>query len=623
MIISPALSNQSLSSLSPQRSLTCLGSVLTLRPIPELLDAPPRETSVTAPRDPHEPSSTSPSSGSSSEYDEADSWDTFQHCSATEVEEDEEEEDYDTFMERARIPEPFDTLRLEEEEGTMGEEEEGEMGGRRSVFERSVSRQSVESDVSRQQTPQRERRVSRDSSPSLYLSEGDEGSGSEGGRIPRGSLIRSTFYSSSQQLSPMSARHMTLRDKFQAKKQERGRKPLRSSHSSRLNEPLIEYVEDEAETNRGQRRGSLQAPMLKSCSFDSGVVLSHPNAPPQRRSRSLDEYSRRSPGSAKRREPGDEEAALSLKEDFTDDEAENTLDVPPRSSPQPAVVRERRGSIAPIQGRLGETFPPAGADPRWAERMFTRAEQGVEEEGGNLAGSQYSLSESLVLEQGSEASSRLGSFEELSHGRLDATYRHGEGDEYDDQEEPLISPSPCSFQQGSEAEDTDQEPIHRRGLLQIPQRTTTHPNQNSTTRNNGSLERKVLPVKPSPNLSFRAPERPPRASDIKEGVLQRHASAPALEAKPPTGKSPKIGLMKIFRRQSWTGQSYSQLEGSEMGPTLGEFMQPKTPTMSLRKKMRASASSLTKLFTRSSSKEDLKQGGELLSTLSLIYLKHI
>ncbi|KAK6320615.1 hypothetical protein J4Q44_G00097220 [Coregonus suidteri] len=34
-----------------QRSLTCLGSVLTLRPISELLDAPPRETSVTAPRD--------------------------------------------------------------------------------------------------------------------------------------------------------------------------------------------------------------------------------------------------------------------------------------------------------------------------------------------------------------------------------------------------------------------------------------------------------------------------------------------------------------------------------------------------------------------------------------------
>eukprot|EP00063_Salmo_salar_P030140 XP_014004975.1 PREDICTED: obscurin-like isoform X1 [Salmo salar] len=594
-----------------QRSLTCLGSVLTLRPIPELLDAPPRETSVTAPRDPHEPSSTSMSSGSSSEYDEADAWDFFHHCTTTEEEED-EEEDFDLLMERARIPEPFAKLKLdeEEEEGIMEEEE---MGGQRIVLERSISRQSVgSSDASRQPTPQRERRVSRDSSPSLYFSEGDESSvsGSEGGRIARSSLIHSTFYDSSTQLSPMSARHMTLRDKFQAKKQERGRKPHRSSLSSRLNEPLIEYVEDEGETNHGQRRGSLQSSMLKSCSFDSGVGLSH-NAPPNRRSRSLDDYSRRSPGSAKRRE---EEGALSLKEDFTDEEEDKSLVV------APAQIKGRRGSVAVAPAQLTARLQKLGAKlPHAGPEKSPRPEQGRpgEEKGENLAGSQCSLAESFILEHGSEASSRLGSCEDMSHGRPLATHRGRAGDEYDDQEEPLITPSPCSLLQASDVEDAEQEPQRRRGQLQIPPRRTTHPNQNPTDRNKGQVERKVLPVKPNPSLSIKAPERPPRASDTK-ARLQRHASTPALQAKPPMGKSPrmspKVGLMNLFRRQSWAGHSYSQLEGTEQGPTLGE-LEPKTPTMSLRKKMRASASSLTKLFTKSSSKEDLTKGGPIVKGL--------
>ncbi|XP_064808890.1 obscurin-like [Oncorhynchus masou masou] len=593
-----------------QRSLTCLGSVLTLRSIPELLDAPPRETSVTAPRDPHESSSSSMSSGSSSEYDEADAWDFFHHCTTTEEDEDEEEEeDFDLVMERARIPEPFAKLKLDEKEEERIMEKE-EMGGQRIVLERSISRQSVgSSDTSRQPTPQRERRVSRDSSPSLYFSEGDDSSvsGSEGGRIARSSLIHSTFYDSSTQLSPMSARHMTLRDKFQAKKQERGRKPHRSSLSSRLNEPLIEYMEDEGDTNHGQRRGSLQSSMLKSCSFDSGVGLSH-NAPPHRRSRSLDDYSRHSPGSAKRRE---EEGALSLKEDFTDEEEDKSLVVAP---PQ---IKGRRGSVAvaPAQlisklQKLGAKFPHAGQEKSPMPEQGRPGEEEVE----NLAGSQGSLAESFILEHGSEASSRLGSCEDMSHGRPFATHRGRAGDEYDDQEEPLISPSPCSLLQASEVEDGEQEPQHRRGQLQIPPRRTTHPNQNPTDRNMGPVERKVLPVKPSPSLSIKAPERPPRARDTK-ARLQRHASTPALEAKPPTGKSPrmspKVGLMNLFRRQSWAGHSYSQLEGAEQGPTLGE-LEPQTPTMSLKKKMRASASSLTKLFTKSSSKEDLTKGGPIV-----------
>lgn len=575
-----------------QRSLTCIGSVLTLRPIPELLDAPLRETAVTVPREPQEHSSTSPSSGSSSEYDEADSWDFFQHCSQTE-EEEETEEDYDPLMETAQIPDPFANLHLDrEEEGdmTLEEEEDGELVGRRTVLERSISKQSVaSSEVSCQRTPQRERRFSKDSSPSLYLSDGDEGSGSDGGRIPRGSVIRSTFYSTSHQLSPLSARHMTLRDKFQAKKQERGRKPLRRSFSGRLNEPLIEYVEDETETSRGQRRASIQPTMQKSCSFDSGVGLAHGNVPPHRRSRSLDEYSRRSPTSPIRAKAGEEEGSQSLKEDFTDDEVAGTnlLAIP---SSQRAT---RRGSATPVQ--VTQTFRGSSVTSKLDQEQT---------EGDTFAGSQGSLAESFILEHdGSESSSRLGSCEELSHGHLRGSYRSGDSDGYDDQGEPLISPSSHSFQ----------EVKLRSSFPQAPPRNRTRSNPNLSTHTRGQLGTPLMPST-SPSLSsLQVPERPPRARDKKEGHgLQRHASAPALEARPPTGRSPKLGLLNIFRRQSWTGHSYSHLEDTELGPTLGEIMMPDTPTMSLRKKMRASASSLTKLFSRSSSKEDVSKGGPIV-----------
>ncbi|XP_026160421.1 obscurin isoform X2 [Mastacembelus armatus] len=574
-----------------QRSLTWIGSVLTLRPIPELLDAPFRETAVTVPREPQEHSSTSLSSGSSSEYDEADSWDFFQHCSPTE-EEEETEEDYDPLMERAQLPEPFAKLNLEAEEEdivTLGEEDDGEMVGRRSELERSMSRHSVaSSDVSYQQTPQKERRLSRDSSTSLCLSDGEEGSGSDGGRIPRGSVIRSTFYNTSQQLSPMSARHMSLRDKFQAKKQERGRKPLRRSLSGRLNEPLIEYVEDETETNRGQRRGSIQPTIQKSCSFDSGVGLAHTNVPLQRRSRSLD--SRQSPSSHKPKQ-GEEEGSQSLKEDFTDDEVtgRNLLAIP---SPQQST---KRGSASPVQGThmLGGTSVSSNY---LAGNQMSTKEQNEE---NAFASSQGSLAESSLLEHGgSESSSRLGSYEELSRGHL----RSAESEAYDDKGEPLISPSPCSFQ----------EVKPRSSFLQAPPRNRTCSNPNLST--NSREPRTPLMPSPSPSLgSLQAPERPPRTKDKKESfALQRHASAPALEAHPPIGKSPKLGLLKIFRRQSWTGHSYSQLENTELGPTLGDIMKPDTPTMSLRRKMRASASSLTKLFSRSSSKEDVSKGGPIV-----------
>lgn len=570
--------------------MTCIGSVLTLRPIPELLDAPLRETGVTVPREPQEHSSSSLSSGSSSEYDEADSWDLFQHYSQTEEEEEETEDDYDPLMERAQIPEPFPRNRLDmEEEVTLGEEEDGDV-----VERRSVSRQSAaSSETSCQRTPQRERRLSKDSSPSLHISEGDDGSGSEAGRIPRGSVIRSTFYSTSHQLSPMSARHMTLRDKFQARKQERGRKPLRRSLSGRLSEPLIEYVEDETDTNRGQRRTSAQPAMQKSCSFDSGVGLAQGNVPSYRRSRSLDGYSRRSPQSPTCSKSGEEEGSQSLKEDFTDEEG-NLLSVPHRPT--------RRGSVAPVRRtpvQVGSALPSrllAG------DRTIARQDQ-AQTQGGAFAGSQGSLAESFILEHGgSESSCRLGSFEELSHDHRRGRCRSGDSEGYGDRGEPLISPSPLSFQ---EVKSTSSFP-------RAPPRSRTRSNPNLTADRRDQLG--SLTASPSSSLSsLQAPERPPRAKDKKDHRgLQRHASAPALEIQPPVGKSPKLGFLRIFRRQSWTGQSYSQLDNAEFGPTLGEIMSPDTPTMFLRKRMRASASSLTKLFSKSSSKEDVRKGEKVV-----------
>lgn len=553
---------------------------------------------MTVPREPQEHSSSSLSSGSSSEYDEADSWDFFHHYSQTEEEEEEEEEeteeDYDPLMEQVRTPEPFAKLHTytgeedEDEDLTFGEEEESESAGRRSVLERSLSRQSAAS---------LDHHFSKGSSPSLCPSDGDEGSGSDGGRIPRGSVIRSTFYSSSHQLSPMSARHMSLRDKFQAKKQERGRKPLRRSFSGRLNEPLIEYVEDETESGRaGQRRASAQPAMQKSCSFDSGVGLAHGTAPPHRRSRSLDAFSRRQ-SSVRDAKSGEEDGSQSLKEDFTDDEVAGRRLV---GIPSPRRPTRRRGSVAPGMG----TSTPGGS--ALASGFFAghRGLARPEQEQGDFTGSQGSLAESSILGQGgSETSSRLGSYEELSHLHLRDGCRSGDSEGYEDRREPRVPPSPRSFQ----------EVETRSSAPRAPPRNRTRSNPNLSADGRGPLGT-PLTASPSPSLSsLQTPERPPRARDKKEaGGLQRHASAPALQVQAPTGKSPKLGLLRIFRRQSWTHNSYSHLDDTDLGPTLGEIMKADTPTMSLRKKMRASASSLTKLFSRSSSKEDVSKGGKIV-----------
>lgn len=587
------------SSLFFQRSLTCLGSVLTLRPIPELLEAPLRDVSITATRETQEPSSTSLSSGSSSEFDEADAWDFFQQVSQEDEDELEEEEEYDPYAHVSKTP---TVLKQDEEDVLIGED-------------RIHSGPLVIPTTAPSTEPVSLER--RDSSPNLPLSERDEGLDA----IPRRSLIKSTFYCSSEQLSPMSARHMTLRDKIQAKKQERGRKPLRASLSGRLNEPLIEYVEDspDLEANRNQRRGSMHSSILKSSSFDSGVSAAHPSIHTQRRSRSLDVYTQRSPTSTEPTVQGEEDehdVEERQKPDVTDEEEEKSEEVQVRrklcrrsailSKKGPLIVRKVRAQVhEPEEGHQPALQSSCEDDNQLQVRETETRHLGDEE---SVDGSQLSLA--CSLDHGSEASSRIGSHQELSH-------RHHH-------DESLIAgssgkTSPCSLLQDSE--DENMERVLRSLRQDLPQAPPRRRSNSSSSGLNEMRNKSGVLLRRS---SSAVPVQAAVAGRESKELLQRHASAPALQAKPPSGKSSKPGFMKIFRKHSWASHSSPQLEGSEKKQTEGASSQPKTPLLTLRKKMRASASSITKLFTRQSSNEDegKKKGGMLLLNIHYSVFKN-
>ncbi|XP_073724075.1 obscurin [Misgurnus anguillicaudatus] len=544
-----------------QRSLTCLGSVLTLRPIPELLEAPIRDVSITTTRETHEPSSTSLSSGSSSEYDEADAWDFFQQASQDEEDDLEEDDEYNPYAYVLKRP------------ASQGQDEED-----------LLERGPLVIPMSRGLTPEPVRLERRDSSPSQNISEEEEGLAG-GQPIPRRSLIKSTFYCSSEQLSPMSARHMMRRDKTQARKQERGRKPLRASLSGRLNEPLIEYVEDSPDME-AKRNASMYSSMLKSSSFDSGVTVAHPNTHMQRRSRSLDVYTQRCPASTELGVQGeeDDDVEYSQKQDEVTDEEEKTQEVQVRrklsavsSRKSPIMAKTRAQVNEPVEepnkeSSVDDSQPAIKEAKHWGDR------------------------ESVSLDRGSEASSRPGSYEELSHSQYDEILIAGSSGKT----------SPCSLLQDSE--DEDMERILRslrQDLPQAPPRQRTH--SSSSGLNEMRTNKRNLPLRRS---SSAVAER-----ENKE-VLQRHASAPALQAKPP--KSSKPGFMKIFRKHSWASHSSPQLEGSEKKQAEGATSQPRSPLLTLKKKMRSSASSITKLFGRQSSKEDAekKKGGPIVKNTS-------
>ncbi|KAI1901976.1 hypothetical protein AGOR_G00039970 [Albula goreensis] len=258
-----------------QRSLTCYGAALVQKTIAEILASTPQETSLVGPRTQQNLDSPSLSSGSSSEYDEIETWATPLSTSLP-----------------LNLYKDQDSRCLETE--NLGPE----------FSEERYTSEVVCLEKQLEEEPELTSQLRRGDSTSSLCTD-DEGS--TGGKVSRESLIKSTFYSSSEELSPLSARRMLLQQKKRTKRLERSRVRLRSGFSSGLGEPLLEDMEGSAEEDTGgsQRRGSSQssAPLTKSCSFDSDPVP-YSTVHRQRRSRSLGEYSRRTPSTSELRKSG-------------------------------------------------------------------------------------------------------------------------------------------------------------------------------------------------------------------------------------------------------------------------------------------------------------------------------
>ncbi|XP_036375445.1 obscurin-like [Megalops cyprinoides] len=264
-----------------QRALTCYGSALKLQPIAELLEAPARDTSMASPPSPQHYDSPSFSGGSSSDYDEVEAWATPLPISIQQSPHEDGEKDHLETENQISDKSVFSEIPSTDKQIEM------EVLGRQVTPDPG----SLSAELARGSPDVPGRLTRGDSTSSL----GTDDEASTGGRIPRESVIKSTFYSSSEELSPLSARRMMLRQKKRTKRPERSRARLRSTLSGRLGEPLLEDMEDsgEEDTARSQRRGSSQssAPLTKSCSFDSEPILCS-NIPTERRSRSLDEHMR-------------------------------------------------------------------------------------------------------------------------------------------------------------------------------------------------------------------------------------------------------------------------------------------------------------------------------------------
>ncbi|KAI5610425.1 obscurin isoform X2 [Silurus asotus] len=551
-----------------QRSLTCLGSVLTLRPIPVLMDAPLCEVSVTTQRDPRYTSSTSVSTGSSSEYDEADAWGFFQN--ASQEEDDDSEEDDIVYY--PYYPEQTSARKRDEEDIMMSQGRE-----RSGALMIPVSEQSRKTPSPSIELVLRERKEIHSSS-NLF----EDDNVPSGTPIPRGTLIKSTFYNSDEQLSPMSARHMMLRDKVHGRKQDRARRTTRTSMSGRLNEPLIEYIEDspDVESSLRNRKGSTL--LSKSFSLDRGVSSFNQNSQTQRRSRSLDESTIISVTTTKHRtfRDNDQEFDFEFMNEEENEASENPVNRTPQTLSHSTQSSKEEFSI----------IMESHVDDSQTHHKEEKEELGALGGEESVAGSQMSLAESYDLEHDSDTSSRTSTYIRTSSSHLPISLRHHRT--YDESDEHLAAPSSGKASELSQdSEDEDMERVLRK-LRQAPSQHQTH----STT-----MSKKSTALRRS---SSTVPIRPASATAVRCEVLQRHSSAPALELKPPSGNSGKSGLMKIFRRKSWTsGLSSSQTPESDKNVEDDSSLQQKTPLLTLRKKIRASASNITKLFTRQSSKE--------------------
>lgn len=516
------------------------------------------------------------STGSSSEYDETDAWGFFQNIS--QEEEEDSEEDSLEYYPYAYLPKRSSVRKGDEEDLIMSRVRRGAL----------MIPMSEQANKTPSPSPELITREIKDVYSTLPLSKDDNVP--SGTPIPRGSLIKSTFYNSERQLSPMSARYMMLRDKLNTRKQDRVRRTLRSSLSGRLNEPLIEYVEDspDSETALRYRRSSTLS--SKSCSLDRWVSPVYPNSDTQRRSRSLDESSRIS--------LGDDGQELELKHnnEFLYEEENEASEV--------SVNRISKSPSQSHKATMGSSLEDSHSHIAEEEAPIVMGED------RNVAGSQLSLAESF--EHDSDASSRTSTNTGQSLSHLQISWRHHRA--YDESEENLVAPSLGKASELSLSQDSDDEDILRERVLenlrQVPLQQRTH----STTMSKSSVALR--------RSSSAIPMRPASETPLNREVLQRHSSVPALKLKPQSDKSGKFGFMKIFRRKSWTpGPSSSQTEGYENKVEDGSSAEQKTPLLTLRKKIRASASNITKLFTRQSSKERKEEKQGITQIANVISIK--
>lgn len=511
--------------------------------------------------------------GSSSEYDEADAWGFFQTASQEE-DEDWEEDGMEYYPDTCLMEQSLVKRKRDEEDKIIFQERE-----RRGVLMFPISQQSRETPSPSREQDIRERKEIHSITVDDKVPRGTQ--------IPRGSLIKSTFCNRDEQLSPMSTRHMMLRDKLHAKKQDRVRRKLRSSLSGRLDEPLIEYVEDSPDVESGLRHRKGSTLLSKSFSLDRGASPIYPNIHTQRRSRSLDESSRISTDSMEHRTLGDNEDEVEFdhNNEFTDDVEDEASKVPLNGiSPS----QSHMSTMEEIPIITGSHVDYSQSYPGQEEKPAAMGE--VE----NIDGSQLSLAESYEFEQDSDASVRTNTYTRQSSSHPPILQRHCRA--FDESVEHLVASSSGKASELSLSQDSDDEDMEiervLRNLRQAPLQQHTH--STAMSKNNVAFRRSssAVPIHPGSEIP------------VNREVLQRHSSAPVLELKPPSGKSGKSGLMKIFRRKSWTpGPTSSQTQGSGKKGEESSSPQQKTPLLTLRKKMRASASSITKLFTRQSSKE--------------------
>uniref|UniRef100_W5MRZ5 Obscurin, cytoskeletal calmodulin and titin-interacting RhoGEF a n=1 Tax=Lepisosteus oculatus TaxID=7918 RepID=W5MRZ5_LEPOC len=561
-----------------QCSLKSYGSVMVVRSIPDLLEGPFQETSLAVPRDHLDHSSSSPSSVSSSDYEDAschretDSMSTPEHL----------------------LPAKH---RQHPEKSWEVEKESGEGFRTLTVCKPDVT----EAFRSSESTGNLSHEDSAGSSLSLDISE-DDATGSTCVRIPRDSLIKSTFYSSSTELSPLSARRMFLQGKKYMKRHERARKHLmKAGLSSRLQEPLLEQFEEsqnEGDDGGNQGRNLLYPPSViaKSSSFDIGVRVSNSDISMKRRSRSLDEYHTRTPSPSElieaRRDESHPEKAM---KESTQDDAENT-----GSFADECTLKEPHSERETVQQSELTTEDTAKAETPLSS-TDSKVESAMLQSVLHVAMAKSEMRTSndppvlaLAAEPTDETPATGGSL----------SFKEPYGSKYDLQgsfgEPEVIFSTPAEATCIS---------VPSASHPQEPQEVNIYENLNIAWRDT------AFPVK-STSLVEVSNEK--QSAEALTEQIHRPSSVPDSKHQP--SKTGKYGILRFFRKHSSTDYPTSSFgQGSEIqtseeklghSPSLYQQLQGAS-SLSLTKKMRASISCLPAAIWGKQRKEtDKREGGE-------------